>query len=55
MKFQKRIFGLAALGASALALASCGTKVAANFVCPEEFDTQTPVTITFLFSKPLAV
>ena len=47
MKFQKRIFGLAALGASALALASCGTKVAANFVCPEEFDTQTPVTITF--------
>ena len=36
------------LGATAIAsLASCGTANKPNFVCPEEFDETTPVTITF--------
>ena len=36
------------LGATAIAsLASCGSGSKPNFVCPEEFDETTPVTITF--------
>ena len=36
------------LGATAIvSLAACNSGKKPNFVCPEEFDAETPVTITF--------
>ncbi len=44
---MKKLFGLFSIAAATLALASCTGKAKANFICPEEFDTETPVKVTF--------
>ncbi len=51
---NKKIFGVVAAGVLALGLASCGessggsgSSTARTFEVPEEFDTTTPVTVTF--------
>lgn len=44
---MKKILTLFSVAAGVLALASCGPKGGTSFDCPEAFDTETPVTVTF--------
>lgn len=44
---KKRILGALALAGSIVALASCNSGPLSDFICPDEFDTETPVTIEF--------
>lgn len=44
---MKKILTLFSVAAGVLALASCGGGAKNTFDCPESFDTETPVTVTF--------